>query len=836
MAQYLKRHQIVYLSPPMEGWEGIPLGNGTLGGMLWASTEGWMFQVNHTDTYDMPDPATPDEGWYSLRSCGRLTVQHSVPVHDWLYLNDFEARLSLHDAVTTWQTRGAFGEVSTSSYVHARRPVVVFRHRASYGGELSASGAPIRIRLERWGSRIFGWWYSYITGGASQGLSKVRAWADGSDICLDVFFGGVSVSIRCRVLGVPSEARVLHSHATEIEVSAARNLEFTILVACVTSLDASDPAAAAKAALDAAAGEPALYEEHRRWWAEFWQRSFVHIAQDYYENLYYVHHYLMGSSSRGRFPPLFNGGLWIWNRDVRNWANPHHWNQQQSFWCVPAAGRWDLLQPYLDTYFRLMPHWRAAAERRGLPGIWLCEMHDFLGRPLGEHGPSFKDNFTPAAQVALFFWWHYCYSGDERLLREKGYPFLKAVGDFYLALLRWDPERQQYEIPPASTYEDERPLRFTNSITNLAMIRAIFPALLRSSEALGIDAEMRSRWQHVLDHLPPYLLNDRDKSRGVTLASGLLDGKDLPEKENHNHGPLFCPVFPAGDLGLKDRGSATFEAACRTLATYFPFSVAITPTVVVAARLGMAEEARLRLCTMVRNLQHFPNGLFFNIDHWHIYSRRWTEPGLNLVDAPHMPAGACAPNNSAPFQRDYLEDRGCRFPKVLVRGAPGDGVDEHRANTPTAPFSQMGMESLGNFAAGIQEMLLQSHEGVIRVFPAVPDDWEAAFILYAEGGFRVASRRAAHSEPVFVEVISQRGLPCSVWIPWRRGCFVWSDGKAVPFDSRDGCACFSTYAGERYVLGPAGSPLPNTELAFAAEVNRAPKRFMEATVGKERDF
>ena len=47
------------------------------------------------------------------------------------------------------------------------------------------------------------------------------------------------------------------------------------------------------------------------------------------------------------------------------------------------------------------------------------------------------------------------------------------------------------------------------------------------------------------------------------------------------------------------------------------------------------------------------------------------------------------------------------------------------------------------FAAGIQEMLLQSHTGMIRVFPAVPAAWkDAAFSsLRAQGAFLVSARR-----------------------------------------------------------------------------------------------
>ncbi len=66
----------------------------------------------------------------------------------------------------------------------------------------------------------------------------------------------------------------------------------------------------------------------------------------------------------------------------------------------------------------------------------------------------------------------------------------------------------------------------------------------------------------------------------------------------------------------------------------------------------------------------------------------------------------------------------------------------------------------GNFAmpAGLQEMLLESHEGKIVLFPAIPDTWNDAefHTLRAEGAYLVSARRRG-GKLARVEIASERG-------------------------------------------------------------------------------
>ena len=68
-----------------------------------------------------------------------------------------------------------------------------------------------------------------------------------------------------------------------------------------------------------------------------------------------------------------------------------------------------------------------------------------------------------------------------------------------------------------------------------------------------------------------------------------------------------------------------------------------------------------------------------------------------------------------------------------------------QSGTGKSKFTYRPFTLEGNFACaeGIQEMLMQSQGGIIRLFPAVPDSWkEASFSnLRSEGAFLVSASR-----------------------------------------------------------------------------------------------
>lgn len=114
-----------------------------------------------------------------------------------------------------------------------------------------------------------------------------------------------------------------------------------------------------------------------------------------------------------------------------------------------------------------------------------------------------------------------------------------------------------------------------------------------------------------------------------------------------------------------------------------------------------------------------------------------------------------------------------------------------------------GFENINVVGSGLCEMLLQSHQHDVKVFPAWPRAHNAAFGgLRAVGGFLVSSR-LGEGRIEFVEVISEKGRPLTLTNPWP---------EARVLLSRDGGPCsrlsgavlrdLRTIPGERLVFTP----------------------------------
>jgi hypothetical protein len=81
----------------------------------------------------------------------------------------------------------------------------------------------------------------------------------------------------------------------------------------------------------------------------------------------------------------------------------------------------------------------------------------------------------------------------------------------------------------------------------------------------------------------------------------------------------------------------------------------------------------------------------------------------------------------------------------------------------------LGLDSSCILAAAVNEMLIQSYDGIIRVFPAVPEEWTAKFYtLRAVGGFLISSQ-ITRGQVLWIKIKSEISGECKIQNPWT-GC------------------------------------------------------------------
>ena len=117
-----------------------------------------------------------------------------------------------------------------------------------------------------------------------------------------------------------------------------------------------------------------------------------------------------------------------------------------------------------------------------------------------------------------------------------------------------------------------------------------------------------------------------------------------------------------------------------------------------------------------------------------------------------------------------------------------------------------GIEEVSGFLA-INEMLLQSHENVLRLFPCWPMDQDARFgDLRAVGAFLVSAELKA-GVVSGVKIVSEKARDCTVQNPWpdkAPSVFELKDGDKEPveIDVAGDRFTFATRPGGRYAVEP----------------------------------
>jgi alpha-L-fucosidase 2 len=713
----VSRHKIVTSSPPNHipndvVVDALLLGNGDLLAAFAGGAHQLQFWITANDFWEM-------RGWGGPRPFGRIVLE----------LPELEnARYLVEQDLATASLSGTFTSqsktVKMTSWVAATENLLIVEMEVE-GGEMDGR---LSFRFpDELGLGVNENKYWNYDQGADRRLThppnQETWWIDGLLSVRRTFHIDTDQATR-----VAMAARFLERTGTEGNIFRLQPGKRQVFVAALRSwFKTSKPLEVVRERVRQvdAAGLAMIRSEHEGWWIRYWNASLVEINEPSIERQYYRSHYNMGALSGDKeFPPCDYG---ICTSDDPVCAADYkiNYNYQAGFLGLNVAGRLEQTEPY------------------DAPGLAHLSQAEADAKAHFGHGGAYMSlGLGPKGMVAEHIWLgmksqnaFYLVNTAERwyLTRDlayarKVYPMVYAVARFWEADLRDDQGR--YLVVNDAAHEDSDH-DCINSCSGVAFVKMAMRLILDMSMELGLNHDQCDKWQHVLDRVGPIPIKDAGmlhsvfESPGVSLQDvypkGILAGKEVIVLEEEGIDWSFecsvqtIPIYPAGEIGL-DSEPKLLDAARNTVSLRSLSELSgktwpgPKPRGIDGGAWFDANQGCLFFTAAVR-VGHDPEVIWVNLREWSS-NRVW-------------------PNG---FRK---------------------GIND-------------GIENYSTIPNAIQEMMLLSHENVIRVFRVWPRKTapNARFInLWAYGAFRVSATLKG-GEVTHILIESHKGRKCTIENPW----------------------------------------------------------------------
>jgi alpha-L-fucosidase 2 len=453
------------------------------------------------------------------------------------------------------------------------------------------------------------------------------------------------------------------------------------------------------------------FDKHQAWWSNFWLQSDITLPDSILTKQWHLEMYKLGAATGNGAPPISLQAVWTadagklppWKGDFH-----HDLNTQLSYWPTYSSNHMEQERGFIDWLQKNKPEFEKYTKNYfGTGGLNVPGVTTLTGQPMGgwiqySFGP------TVSAWLGHHFYLHWRYTMDREFLEKEAWPWIRDVA-VYLDELSVKDSSGLRKLPISSSPEifDNSAKAWFPEMTNydLGLVRFTFEKAAELAGELG-KADESKKWTDILSEWPEY---DTESASGFTYAPG------FPYNESHRH---FSHLIAFHPLGLVD--------------------------------ISKGEKDRLVIDSTIKTLDKI------GPDWWCGYSWSWLG---------NIKARAFDGEGAAEALRIFAQDF-CLPNSFHVNG---DQSGTGKSKMTYRPFT---LEGNFAFASGVQEMLIQSHTGIIRIFPAIPKSWKDLSFnkLRTEGAFLVTAEMKT-GETVGVTIFSQRGGKLKLYDPFKGGSF-----------------------------------------------------------------
>jgi len=487
----------------------------------------------------------------------------------------------------------------------------------------------------------------------------------------------------------------------------------------------------------------AFAQKRNAFWNQFWGKSYVNIPNRRVLENWYGSIYLLACCSRADCPPP---GLW--HNFIKEMNTPWQgdytldYNYQAPFWAAYATGHFELSDNYEPLLLNHMSRGRSIAANAwrmssaGQPDSLskyvaereLTKDHPANPDALNYQGimlythlipmPGWSNDYGTFWQqksnalfctVNMVMRWRLTH---DLAYAHEVYAFLKETAEF------WDHDLMLQNGRYVAVHDAlcETSGDNTNPATTLSFLRLLYPALIEISHRLNVDAELRTTWQDIRDHLSPFTFVPASAIGGLhNVPPNLLEGKNVI-RDCESQGPDFPTPAYVDYHDHKVRASSAGMSIVQTVFPGWTFGME-NPT--------SEREAALNTITFAAQWYDFNN------------------------DCNFYPAAAAIgydPKEIIANLQALIETS--EQPDFTIN--TGGGGTENDAITPCT----------------LWHCFLQSYQSKLHIFPNWPHDWDASFAgLPACGGFLVSAKQTAGAVE-YVKITSKFGGTCAMANPW----------------------------------------------------------------------